>query len=245
MRSPILPIVAALGLSATAWLTLRADTHHIDVSVQTNSSDIRMHTDGAVVSFTTSDATGFSLLTDTGKPALPVRVVTVVVPNGRRVDGVEASIGHSSVLATGVTVRSVVPTRPDPDADMPVVSHVSPTLAPSTDSGAFPSELVRYLGSGTWHGYTLASFAVFPVRAEGEKVVFYDDIDLHIATSTVGVEPGLRAGATLEPFQRSGRNAEAVLNPQDASGYAPSRASRKVRSSPPVFRRSKAARLNT
>src|SRR5262249_329002 len=144
--------------------------------VQTSTSDIRMHTEGAVVSFTTSDATGFSLLNDTGKPALPMRVVTVVVPNGRRVDGVEASIRHSSVLASNVTVKNYAPAKADPDADTPVVSHVSPALAPSGNPGTFPAELVRYLGSGTWHGYTLASFAVFPVRAEGSQVVFYDDI---------------------------------------------------------------------
>jgi hypothetical protein len=182
-----------------------------------------MHTDGAVVSFTTSGATGFSLLNDTGKPALPMRVVTVVVPTGRRVDGVEASVAHSSVLANGVTVKNVVPSKPDPDADMPVASHVSPTLAPSSNPGAFPSELVRYLGSGTLHGYTLASFAVFPVRAEGSQVVFYDDIDLHIATSTVGVEPGVRAeratARTVAAIQDDMK--KTVLNPQDAGGYAP------------------------
>jgi hypothetical protein len=68
-------------LSNTAWLTLRA-TRTIDVSVQTSSTFA--YTDGAVVSFTTS--TPPASLDDTGKPALPVRVVTVVVPNGRRVD---------------------------------------------------------------------------------------------------------------------------------------------------------------
>jgi hypothetical protein len=57
-------------------------------------------TDGVLTFSRVPGTTGFSVLEDVGKPALPVRVVSVVVPAGRRVEGVEASASHSSVLAS-------------------------------------------------------------------------------------------------------------------------------------------------
>ncbi|HKW14780.1 MAG TPA: C25 family cysteine peptidase [Candidatus Krumholzibacteria bacterium] len=222
MRKPILAFIAALGLSAVAWLTLRADTHHIDVSVRTSSSDIPMQNGTGQVSFTSSHTKGFSILDDTGKPALPMRVVNIVLPNGRRVDGVTATPVHSSVLASDVTVKAAVPPQPEA-GDRPAASHDSPALAPATSADVFPSELVRYLGSGKSNGYTIASFAVFPVRAENARIVFYDDIDLHVTTSADGVEPGVRAERaterTVEAIQNDMKST--VLNPEDASGYTP------------------------
>jgi hypothetical protein len=87
---------------------------------------------------------------------------------------------------------------------MPVVSHVEPNLAPAAGGNAYPSELARYLGSGTWHGYTIANFAVFPVRTEGTQVVFYDHINLHIATTIINETPGVRSErASAQTCRRS------------------------------------------
>ncbi|HXS10508.1 MAG TPA: hypothetical protein VN852_11025, partial [Candidatus Krumholzibacteria bacterium] len=194
MRRTILPILAALALSATAWLTLRADTRHIDINVTSSSGDLNMQNAGGVVSFKpASPGDHWSLLDDTGRPALPVRVVNVMLPPGRRVDGVETSSAHSAVLATNVTVRNAAAPKPDPEAGRPVASTTAPLLAPAEASGQFPAQLARYLGTGTWHGYRIASFAVFPVRVEGAQVVFHDDIELHIAMSAVPDAPAARA----------------------------------------------------
>jgi len=228
MRRLILPIAAALALSATAWLTLRAENRHLDLHVITSASDIRMQDQDGVVSFTISPlADRLSLLDDSGMPALPVRVVTVIVPQGHRVEGVTAAGASSSVLARSVTVKNAVPLKPDPDAGKPAASYENTPLAPAGDDAVFPSQLARYLGTGTWHGYTVANFAVFPVRVEGANVVMYDDIELHIAISAVDVVAGVR------PERASARSAasiqneieKAVANPREARSYTPIRIS--------------------
>ena len=224
MRRLTLLIVTALGLSATAWLTLRADINHIDVQVNTAPADVRLQTANGVASFTTArGVTGLSMLEDAGKPALPVRVVSVIVPPGRRVEGVEASAARSSVLARNVMVKTAEPPKPDPDAGIPVVSHAVAALAPAQGADVFPSELARYLGSGTWHGYTIASFAVFPVRVEGAQVVLYEDIDLHIATTTENATTGVRAERATARTVASIHDdvQETVINPREADTYAP------------------------
>ena len=228
MRRTILPILAALALSATAWLTLRADTRHIDINVTSSSGDLNMQNAGGVVSFKpASPGDHWSLLDDTGRPALPVRVVNVMLPPGRRVDGVETSSAHSAVLATNVTVRNAAAPKPDPEAGRPVASTTAPLLAPAEASGQFPAQLARYLGTGTWHGYRIASFAVFPVRVEGAQVVFHDDIELHIAMSAVPDAPAARAErATARTVDAIAAEVQdAVINPGQAAGYAPIRAS--------------------
>lgn len=227
MRRFTLFIVVALGLSA-AWLTLRADTRHIDVQVTTSTADIRMQTANGVVTFATAaHATGMSILDDAGKPAIPMRVVSVIVPGGRRVDGVEASFSHSSVLANGIAVKTSPLTKADPDADMPAASRADAALAPSEQADVFPSVLARYLGSGTWHGYTIASFAVFPVRVEGAKIILYGDVALRIATSAEAVGRGVRAErATAQSAADIDQQIrKSVLNPEGAAGYEPIRVS--------------------
>ncbi len=228
MHRSIIPILAALGLSATAWLTLRADTRHIDIKVTSSGADLHMQNANGLVSFKPArPGERWSLLNDSGRPELPVRVVNVMLPPGRRVDGVEATGTRSSVLAANVTVKNALPLTPDPEAGRPAVSRAIPVLAPDAASGNFPSELARYLGSGTLHGYTIASFAVFPVRVEGAQIVLYDDIDLHIATSAVADAPAARAErATARTVEAIAADVQqAVVNPEQTAGYAPIRAS--------------------
>src|SRR5688572_14412404 len=87
MRRLISCIAIALGVCGSAWLTLRADSQHIDVSVSTPRADIRMSVSDGIASFEPAREPGatLSILTDAGKPALPMRVVNVLLPPGRRV----------------------------------------------------------------------------------------------------------------------------------------------------------------
>lgn len=223
MRSPILVILTAVGLCGLAWLSLRADTRRIAVTVSTSRGDVRIDRSdaGATIKPARTKTNQLSQLNDVGKPDLPVRVIKVLMPDGQRFESVEASASEPTVIASGVTVARARQPEAAPDADRPAAGLAGPGIAPDDGGRVFPSELVRYLGTGTWHGYTIASFAVFPVRVDDADVLLYPEIDLRIATAP-SAEPAAtraerataKAAANIDQTIR-----RAVVNPQDAAGY--------------------------
>jgi hypothetical protein len=224
MRKPLYLTAVALGLCGFAWLSLRADTQHIEVTVTTSAADVRVAiSEGTAAVSPTRTSRDFSLLMDAGKPALPVRTVRVLVPGGLSVAGVEASASGAVELAVDVDVKRADGPKATPDAGVPAALVPPPVVAPDDGGAAFPSEFVRYLGSGTWHGYTIASFAVFPVRVEGSRVVLYENVSLRVATRAVtDAVPAARArratARTVAGIEDAIR--KTVVNPEAASGYA-------------------------
>ena len=225
MRRLISFIAIAIGVCGSAWLTLRADSHHIDVSVSTTRADIRVSVSDGVASIEpVQDARArLSVLNDAGRPALPMRVVNVLLPPGRRVAGVSATSGHRALLARDVTVKTADAPKADPDAEAPAAIAPASAMMAGDPGDTFPGELVRYLGSGKWHGYTIASIAVFPVRVEGAEVVLHEDVALRVETTADLDAHGVRARRGSErTVTRIDHALEGlVVNPGDATEYAP------------------------
>ncbi|HEX6790585.1 MAG TPA: C25 family cysteine peptidase [Candidatus Krumholzibacteria bacterium] len=221
MRSPTLLIAVVVGLCGSAWLTLRAIPNHIDVSVATAPADVRLSVAGGVASFESvkGAAEPLSIATDPGRPAVPVRIVSVLLPPDHDAGDVEATGEHPVVLATGVTVRRAELPIPDPDADRPMAAPMS-SMTAGDDAPGF----ARYLGTGTWHGYRIASYEVHPVQIEGDRVVLYRDVRLSVATVAVApAAPAMRAGRATARRVDGIRDAvgRLVANADEIDAYAP------------------------
>ncbi|HET6349927.1 MAG TPA: C25 family cysteine peptidase [Candidatus Krumholzibacteria bacterium] len=229
MRKLTLFLSIASALCLSAWLTLRAGTEHVHITIATSSDDIHMNVSDGTASFSlpSRGSVEFSLLQDVGMPAVPYRVVRVVLPAGRSVQDVQATAGQSSVIGNGVTVKKTQMLLPSTDTGRPSAMQSTVSIAaPSGDT--FPGEFARYLGTGTWHGYSIASFAVFPVRVESDRVVLYGNIQIDIGTTASGnMQSALRAGratartvADIDDVIR-----QSVVNPEAIDAYAPIRVS--------------------
>jgi hypothetical protein len=145
MRSPFLFIAVALVLCGSAWLTLRADPH-IDVSISTTRNDVPVSVSDGVATFSTAtDAPGgLSVLNDPGQPALPVRLVNVLLPPGRRVEDVVATAHDRVVLATDVVAARAPLPQASPDAGAPSAAPLQ-SMITTAGTDTHPSQLVTYM----------------------------------------------------------------------------------------------------
>ncbi|RPH54333.1 MAG: hypothetical protein EHM89_18705, partial [Acidobacteria bacterium] len=196
MRKFILPIIA---LGAVVWLQLdgHADSAHVDLSIQTSAGDVVVTETSTGSRITGSSTSSLMPLSDPGRPQIPFRVVRVLLPEGQTAAGVGASVRDSRILSR--SVRPVLATQPT-STDGSSSEDVSVTLAPSNGGQEFPSQPVRLLGTGTWHGYTIANVAVFPVQVRGEELILHTDIDVRVQLEPLPAASGdvLRAARASE-----------------------------------------------
>ncbi|HEU4929598.1 MAG TPA: C25 family cysteine peptidase [Candidatus Krumholzibacteria bacterium] len=176
MRKFILLIIA---VGAVVWLQLDglADSAHVDLRVQTSAGDVVVTEtiSGSLVAG--SSTSSLVPLSDPGRPQIPFRVVRVLLPEGQNAAGVSASVRDSRILSR--SIRPVLATEPAA-TDGSSRPDVSVSVAPSNGGQEFPSQPARLLGTGTWHGYTIANVAVFPVQVRGAELVLHTDIDVRV-----------------------------------------------------------------
>lgn len=160
---------------------------------------------------------GWARLDDDGRPALPYRIVQVLVPDGQAVDGVSAVASDWEEIGRGIQ-PVLAHTERKPDAP-PVMTP--PPLAPD---GAGPgTTTVRYLGTGTWHGRAIASFAVFPVRLDDGTLYVAPRVELTVRTVP---QTGAAATKPRRMVEDDARRVDAaldatVINPEAKASYAP------------------------
>lgn len=164
----------------------------------------------------TIDDDEFLFTADPGQPVLPYRLVNLLLPQGHEVASFRVNALDARVLASSASVVRAQAARAEDGKP-----GVSRPLAVEAD-GNYPSERVRFLGTGTLHGYAIASFAVFPVRVEDGSVIAHEratlEVDTRIASGAAPVmlerqRPTVRARARAELSRL-------VVNPVDANGYA-------------------------
>jgi hypothetical protein len=206
--------VLVLSLVMAAWAPMSIAA---TLSYQFDLPTDRLHVDthDGKVSIRVDDR-AFALLADPGQPVLPYRVVSVLLPQGEDVASFRVDADAERVIAASPALeRAGTMLSEDGKAGR------GPALA-SAANGLFPSERARFLSSGTLHGYRIATFAVYPVRVNGDDVVACDRLTLRIETAAstqpapVLLErrsPQVRARA-LEEL------AAVVINPGDAGRYA-------------------------
>ena len=97
----------------------------------------------------TVDAKGYYPLKDPALPALPYRVVNVLLPQGHVVGDFRIVSETRATLASGFTPALGVPHVTDDG----ITGAARPVVGWSEDSRRFPSTPVVHLGTGYLHGY--------------------------------------------------------------------------------------------
>ncbi len=197
MRKTVLTLLLVSIIAVPLWISGHTASVRIEVDVPTSPGDFSVTAAGRYTSVSPvpSASGSFFTVNDVGRPSIPARIVYVALPDGRSFASVIASAEGTSTLARGVELAVAAPPAPAPDLPAPGVAVAQDALAPYLAGAEFPSELVRYLGSGTWHGYTVASFAVFPLQVVEGDLVLHADVRLSIDTEPAagpGAERALR-----------------------------------------------------
>jgi len=224
-KLPWLFLAPGIVLSAL-MIDGHADGNRLDLRVRTSIDDVVFTQTPAGASITARPSSRLVQLQDPGKPALPYRIVQVVVPSGETVVGVTATARASEVIARDITpALASLPVEPPGEARSPSAPAEVP-VAPDNGGDVYPAELVRHLGTGTWHGYSIASLAVFPVRVSGDRVSLHSDIDVRIALA-----PSKETQSATRPLRASERTVSRIAEtiraqvdyPEAASTYPSTR----------------------
>ncbi|MCK4774244.1 MAG: hypothetical protein KAT30_05645, partial [Candidatus Krumholzibacteria bacterium] len=123
---------------------------------------------------------GYDPLREGGLPELPVRIVNILLPQGEEIDNFGFTCTAPKKLRENVQVRMT--------AEHVAPGHLSPILRPTDAGGVFPPALGMHLGTGLFHGFAIASFAVFPVRYDGSSLFLNERVELRLSTRSVAGE---------------------------------------------------------
>ncbi|MGD8414705.1 MAG: C25 family cysteine peptidase, partial [Candidatus Latescibacterota bacterium] len=160
----------------------------------------------------------FFVLNDAGLPELPYQVVNVLLPQGEEVDGFELVYSSVARLAEDYS-----PVLASPEKTEDGIEGVSaPMVTWSLDSRRFPSTSVVHLGTGYYHGYSIASFAVFPVQMVDGDLVRLEGAALEVSTKVADERPPIVTRERYREGFRDEMNARVrsmVINPEAAAGY--------------------------
>jgi len=160
-------------LATAGSLSAETLTHTLVVP----SQDIRIGVESGQMALGVSGS-DLQMLTDPGSPELPYRVINFVLPVGETVASFRVTaMSDAEMRASGAKVKAAGPVL----SENGIEGEAQP-LASSSKDGVFPSERVRYLGTGYFHGRGIASFAVFPVVLEDGAVMLNERMTLEVET---------------------------------------------------------------
>ncbi|HEX6792138.1 MAG TPA: C25 family cysteine peptidase [Candidatus Krumholzibacteria bacterium] len=209
MRTSLLRFALALCFSTVSMTTASAVAGQMTWPVNTSRSDI------SITGTTAGDrvvATGaeWQDVVAPGAPVLPFRIVRVLLGPAETVASFAVDAGTGVTLAANYT--PVIAPLADPDA--------------GPAAGAAPRDYsqasAELLGVGHLHGYTIASFAVYPLRIRDGELVLNESITLRITTgpdaSGIRVAKRLRARADLASGVEEMLGG-LVVNPASSSVY--------------------------
>jgi hypothetical protein len=160
---------------------------------------------------------GYSRLREEGHPALPYRLINVLLPQGSQVASFGFTPDGEVVLRKGVQLEMAPPELSEDG--VPGKGEAMATA--SKDRRTFPVAWGRYLGTGYLHGRGIASFAVFPLRMQDEALILSERVSLWVET-----ELGLEQEVVTRERYRDGFESKVaqvlegvVINPEMNSGY--------------------------
>lgn len=159
---------------------------------------------------------------DVGKPRLPRLVQALVMPAGAQVRSVEVVfIEEGSLEGT----YDIIPAQPDVPLPMPgrkfTTSEPSPDLGVYSVNEAYPSKVVRTLGTGTLCGYSIGHVEINPVRYNpvSKQLTVASRITYRVVYDESATEGTVPTAYQKEVFGQEVRNL--VANPQAVDLYAP------------------------
>jgi hypothetical protein len=169
---------------------------------------------------------GLDLTREPGQPQLPLMAARALIPPGTRIDGVEV-LEMNLVDLPGS--YDIFPAQPPQilslsPADLAKVSFVEPQEELYRSLEPFPSQSVRFTGSGYLAGYHLADLEICPLvylPAE-KKLQFCRSIRFVVNTAPGGrtARPGGRRGEGDRQFYQA-LVKDLILNPSEAALMAP------------------------
>jgi len=188
---------------------------------------VRLPAEGVTV----DRASGFSRVTagdeqfeewaEPGRPVVPFRIVSVLLPQGEGFAGVISATSRARILgAYDQPLLGEPPTTLDG-----VIGRAQPIFNSPVEA-AYPPVAVKYMGTGFLHGWAIASFAVFPLRVEDGALFLCETVTLRVSTTRDGAHPA----ATRKRHDSGADDRERallrsiVVNPEAADGYAFDRA---------------------
>ncbi len=206
---------SVLALSAL-FLPRGARGGEMSYVLETPAASIQLERDAVADRAVASDPQ-FYYVAEAGLPALPYRVISLLLPPGEAVDRFEIVSGPPTVIASSVRL-AVAPPAEGPDG-LPA----STSTAAVWNETAYPSEGAVYLGTGYLHGCAIASFAVYPVSIAAGTLTVNERVELRVTTR--GDDPTRRVARRLryrEGFEETlHRRLEGlVVNTDEMSAYA-------------------------
>lgn len=155
-------------------------------------------------------------------PALPFRVIKILLPQGEEVVSYRLEADESQELGSPVLLAPFKGEYRDDGAMVGVA--VGPEDMVGEDS-FFPKWRVRHLGSGFYRGYTIAAFAVYPLRykMDTHSLVLESETRLVVETSPASFSAGnARRERYVAGFREESRRVvESIVdNPEVSSEYS-------------------------
>src|SRR5688572_14571520 len=149
-----------------------------------------------------------------GEPLVPFRVISMLLPPGETVVNVDVDATPAVTLATGV--KPVIAPIAAEDGSIPASAAVF-----NADT-AYPAERAVFLGVGHLHGFTIASFAVYPARIDRGTLSVSEALTLRITTGPDA--SGVRIAQRTRARENLRENVERMLdglvvNPDLAASY--------------------------
>lgn len=159
---------------------------------------------------------GFTFLTDTGKPMLPVKVLSFVIPPDAKVKGIE--VETSGVYTLGEYIP--YPAQPPVPISFPVPRRfVQPNPEIYKEGRIYPEKVVELLHTGNINGYRIVSLRISPLRYTKGKIRVYPYIRYRIVYQEGAITPKRVTRRQREIFGRVVR--DLVVNKEDVKGFAP------------------------
>ena len=198
-------------------VTTSAETLDFPMSASPASLSFKGNTNGNVSLF----MDGFKRTEYINYPAIPYKVVSVLIPQGEDVAGFRMVVEESLMVDSSLKLASYNGSLRDDGQRLGLYERGEEIVG--TDS-EFPRWRVKHLGTGWMRGYRIASFAVYPVRYNVEKggVSLYTKFRLVVET-----EPAFPLTGRIERLryvpgfrEESRRDVESlVINPEAAATY--------------------------
>ena len=131
------------------------------------------------------EGSGWDVVREPGLPELPFRVVNVLLPQGSAPDDIVVTASAPRRIGAGVH-----PMLAEPYATNE--GDIVPPSATFDASATYPATHARLMGVGYWHGYAIATVAVYPFALANGELSVVDRIDVTVPTHIADTAPVAR-----------------------------------------------------
>jgi hypothetical protein len=165
---------------------------------------------------------GYSSLEYLDYPALPYRVVSILLPQGEDVASCRLEILDEVAITTAKPIGIF---KGSPRVDGTTAGVTIDRADAESDGGLFPKWRLKYFGSNYYRGYRIANVAIYPLRYDVKSLGLTLAREVRLVVETVPAPPAgdtaMRVRAIPGFREESGRSVAAmVINPEAASTYS-------------------------